>query len=69
MKKRPYYELIKNAVIYISGSIGIILGLLMVACYQGECYIGSLICLVLSGIFMQIGVRTWEAAESRKGTD
>ena len=67
--KKPYYELIENAVIYISGSIGIILGLLMVACYKGECYIGSLICLVLSGICMNIGVRTWEMSESRKGGD
>lgn len=64
--KIPWYEVFENVVIYVFGSIGICLLLLMVALCEGECYIGAAACFIASSICFYIGVRVWDVQERTK---
>lgn len=64
--KRPMYEVIEDIVIWVTGSAGIILGLLMVALCEGECYIGAAACFIASSICFYIGERVWDVQERTK---
>lgn len=64
--KIPWYEVIENVVIYVSGSVGICFLLLMIALCEGMCYIGSAVCLALFAISMYISQKTWQISEAHK---